>query len=244
MHWDTVIPALEAFLLSRVMHPAWGGVAGYLGGILILVSLFKTTMIPLRAVGAASNLCFVAYGYLDGVYPMMLLHAALFPLNVVRLCQMVKLVRRVRSAAEGGKTLDWLRPYMRRRFCRARAVIFHKNDIADSMFYTVSGHFRLSERGLELPVGAFVGEFGLLTPDGRRTQTLECTEDGELLVIGYDQVKMLYFQNPDFGFYFMKLVTGRLFQNLSTLEQCLNAANARNSEPGVLTGCDETAVSR
>jgi CRP/FNR family transcriptional regulator, cyclic AMP receptor protein len=244
MHWDTVIPALETFLLSRITHPAWGDVAGYLGGILVLLSLFKTTMIPLRAVGAGSNLCFVAYGYLDGVYPMMLLHAALFPLNVVRLCQMVKLVRRVRSAAEGSKTLDWLRPYMHRHPCRARAVIFRKSDIADSMFYTVSGHFRLSETGIELPVGVFVGEFGLLTPDGRRTQTLECTEAGELLEITYDQVKMLYFQNPDFGFYFMQLVTSRLFQNFSALEQRLDAANARTNEPGVGADCDETTVPR
>src|SRR4051812_45592662 len=108
MHWHAVVAALESALASIRTQPTWGDIAGYLGGILIVLSFFKTTMIPLRAMGAMSNLCFVAYGFLDAVYPMMMLHAALFPLNVVRLGQMVKLVRRVRTAAEGDKTMDWL----------------------------------------------------------------------------------------------------------------------------------------
>jgi CRP/FNR family cyclic AMP-dependent transcriptional regulator len=240
MRWNTLSPGWQTVLDSFWPHATWGDLAGYLGGVLIVISFFKTTMIPLRAMGAMSNLCFIAYGYLDALYPMMVLHAALFPLNGVRLYQMVKLVRRVRTAAEGNKTMDWLRPYMRRRNCRAGEVLFRKGDIADAMFYTVSGRFRLKEIDIELPRSVFVGELGLLAPDGRRTQSLECTEGGELLVISYDQVKMLYFQNPDFGFYFMQLATSRLFQNLETSQQRLAAANARirasetnaaNSEP-------------
>jgi CRP-like cAMP-binding protein len=218
--------AVDAVVGAFWIHPTWGNIAGYLGGVLIVISFFKTTMIPLRAMGAMSNLCFVAYGYLDALYPMMVLHVALFPLNVVRLYQMMRLVRRVRTAAEGNKTMDWLRPYMRRRTCLAGEVLFHRGDLADGMFYTVSGRFRLKEISIELPVGAFVGELGLLAPDGRRTQTLECVQGGELLVISYEQVKMLYFQNPDFGFYFMQLATSRLFENLRATEQRLAEATA------------------
>jgi hypothetical protein len=226
MHWNTLVLAAHTVLASIRIHPTWGDVAGYIGGILIVLSFFNKTMIPLRAMGAMSNLCFVAYGYLDAVYPMMMLHATLFPLNVVRFRQMVRLVRRVRTAAEGDKTMDWLRPYMHRRSCRTGEILFRKGDVADAMFYTVSGRFRLDETRIELPRSAFVGELGMLTPDGRRTQTLQCIEAGELLVISYDQVKMLYFQNPDFGFYFMRLATGRLFENLQVLEERLAAANA------------------
>ncbi len=234
MLWNTLVPALQAALASFWIRPSWGDVAGYLGGVLIVVSFFNTTMIPLRAMGALSNLCFVAYGYLDALYPTMVLHAALFPLNGVRLFQMVKLVRRVRTAAEGNKTMDWLRPYMRRRSCRTGEKLFRKADVADSLFYTVSGRFRLNESGIELPRSTFVGELGLLAPDGRRTQTLECVEAGELLAISYDQVKMLYFQNPDFGFYYMQLATSRLFQNLEASQQLLAEANARvrATDPG------------
>ena len=208
-------------------HPRWGDIAGYAGGVLILLSFFRTTMIPLRAMGALSNLCFAAYGYLDAVYPMMALHTALFPLNMVRLSQMIRLVRRVRTAAEGDKTMDWLRPYMTRRACKSGEVLFRKGDVARDMFYTVRGRFRLIELGIDVPHSSFIGELGMLAQDGRRTQTFECTEAGELLTISYEQVKELYFQNPDFGFYFLQLATGRLFENLRTLEQRLAAVTAQ-----------------
>jgi len=39
-------------------------------------------------------------------------------------------------------------------------------------------------------------------------------------------VQELYFQNPDFGFYFLRLATGRLFQNLETLQKQLADARA------------------
>jgi CRP/FNR family cyclic AMP-dependent transcriptional regulator len=227
MHWNTLVPDLEAAPALAWSHMTWGDIAGYAGAALFVISFFRKTMIPLRALGAMSNLCFVAYGYLTGLYPMMVLHMALFPLNGVRLYQMMVLVRRVRTAAEGNRTMDWLRPFMSRRACRAGEVLFRKGDLADSLFYTVSGRFRLDESNIELPVRVFVGELGLLAPDGRRTQTLKCDAAGELLVISYDQVKMLYFQNPDFGFYFMQLATSRLFQNLETSETLLAAANAR-----------------
>ena len=89
------------------------------------------------------------------------------------------------------------------------------------MFYIVSGRFRLVESGIELPVGAIVGEFGMLSPSNARTQTLECIEGGVILSVSYDQVEQLYVQNPAFGFYFLRLVSARLFQNIETLEQRL-----------------------
>ena len=87
------------------------------------------------------------------------------------------------------------------------------------MFYIVSGRFRLVESGIELPVGAIVGELGMLSPSNVRTQTLECAEAGLILSVSYAQVEQLYVQNPAFGFYFLRLASARLFQNLDTLEK-------------------------
>jgi CRP/FNR family transcriptional regulator, cyclic AMP receptor protein len=64
-----------------------------------------------------------------------------------------------------------------------------------------------------------VGEMGFLAPDNRRTQTLECVEDSEVLTISYDELRQLYFQNPEFGFYFLRLTSERLFQNMTMMEQ-------------------------
>ena len=63
----------------------------------------------------------------------------------------------------------------------------------------------------------------MLAPDRARTQTLQCSESGEMLQITYEQVKQLYYQNPEFGFYFMQLATRRLFENISSLERDLAA---------------------
>jgi CRP-like cAMP-binding protein len=54
-----------------------------------------------------------------------------------------------------------------------------------------------------------------------RTQTLECIADGLILSVSYDQVEQLYVQNPAFGYYFLKLFTARLFENIGRLEQRL-----------------------
>jgi hypothetical protein len=48
---------------------------------------------------------------------------------------------------------------------------------------------------------------------------MECIEGGLILSVSYNQVEELYVQNPAFGFYFLKLVTARLFQNIERLEQ-------------------------
>jgi CRP-like cAMP-binding protein len=101
---------------------------------------------------------------------------------------------------------------------RPGEVLFHKGDVASDMFVVVSGRFRLVETGIVLESPNVVGEFGLLTPERSRSQTLECMEEGTLLQIGYGQVEQLFFQNPKFGYYFLKLITQRLFQNIAKLE--------------------------
>jgi CRP-like cAMP-binding protein len=183
-------------------------------------------MIPLRALSAGSNLCFMIYAFSDGQYPMLALHSALLPLNLLRLVQMLKLVRRVRVAAGGDQTMDWLKPFMTRRRCRRGERLFSKGDVADAMYYIVSGSFWLPELGIRRLPGEFVGELGLLAPEGQRTQSLECEQDGDVLAIRYDQVHELFFQNPDFGFYFMQLAAARLFHTLELLEQKLGERQA------------------
>ncbi len=53
-----------------------------------------------------------------------------------------------------------------------------------------------------------------------------------MLSITYDEVRQLYFQNPEFGFYFLRLTSERLFENMGKLEA--EIARLRNAaiEPG------------
>ena len=63
-----------------------------------------------------------------------------------------------------------------------------------------------------------MGEFGFLTPDNRRAATIECIEDGHVLTITYEKLLEIYFQNPQFGYYFLVLTSQRLLENISRLE--------------------------
>jgi CRP-like cAMP-binding protein len=79
----------------------------------------------------------------------------------------------------------------------------------------------VTELRLDLPPGQVFGELGFLSKNNRRTQTVECTEDGEVLTITYDKLLELYFQNPEFGYYFLRLTSERLLQNMARLEEII-----------------------
>jgi CRP-like cAMP-binding protein len=87
------------------------------------------------------------------------------------------------------------------------------------MYYIVGGRFRLPEIAAEVPPGQFVGDVGFVAPDQRRTLSLQCVEAGEVLTIDYDQVRQLCFQNPTFGFFFLRLVSQRLFDDIERLRR-------------------------
>ena len=147
-----------------------------------------------------------------------MLHIVLLPLNVVRLREMLQLIDKVKAASQGDLNMEWLIPFMTARTVKHGEVLFRKGDLSEAMFYTVTGRYRLNEIGQDVGPGQVIGEIGLIAPDNKRTLTFECIEDGELLTISYSQVKQLYFQNPVFGFYFLQLISQRLFKDIERLQ--------------------------
>jgi CRP-like cAMP-binding protein len=203
--------------------------AGYLAALLVFLTFYMKTMVPLRVVGICSNCIFIIYGYLGGLYPVLILHLILLPLNGLRLREMLRLTRQVRVATQGDLNMDWLKPFTSTRQTKGGDVLFRKGDTADAMFFVVAGRYRLAELGMDVMQGQLVGELGLLAPDQSRTQTLECIEGGEVLQITYEHVKQLYYQNPQFGFYFIQLASRRLFENIARLERELAACKVANA---------------
>ena len=194
---------------------------GFVAAGLVIATLSMRTMVPLRIVGIASNCAFVTYGILFGSVPTVVLHTILLPLNIYRLREMFNLVKQVKVAAQGDMSMDWLKPFMSKRSIKAGDILFQKGDEADHVYFVVSGRLHLNEIDIDVLPGSVVGELGMLAPARRRTQTLECSEDGSLLEITYDKIEELYYQNPKFGFYFLRLSTGRLFENIARLERGL-----------------------
>jgi Cyclic nucleotide-binding domain len=198
---------------------------GFSAGVLYIASHYMKTMVPLRICEIASNVLFVVYGSLYPSWPTLALYGLLVPLNSLRLYEMLQLIKKVRTASRGDLSMDWLKPFMHKHSYQKGAVLFHKGDHAEEMFYIVSGRCRVTELGLELAAGHMVGELGFLTPEHQRTQTVECIDDVEMLVITYDKVRELYFQNPSFGFFLLRLASERLLQNVDRMEQALAAHN-------------------
>lgn len=203
------------------------GAAGSLfASIFVVATYTMRTMIPLRVFGMLTNVILIAAAIPGRNYPQLLLHGVLLPLNGYRLHQMLQLVRDVKRSVNSDLSMDWLKPFMTERRCAAGEALFYKDEKAEDLLYIVSGRFKLVESGIELPVGAIVGELGMLSPSNVRTQTLECVESGVVLSVSYRQVEELYVQNPAFGFYFLRLASARLFQNIERLEQRLEQRTA------------------
>lgn len=200
---------------------------GYLGALLVIATYSMRTMVPLRIAGLCSNVAMIAYGFFLPAYPVLFLHLILLPLNTWRLREMLDLIREVSAAAKGDLSMDWLKPFMDKKTLKPGQILFNRGDVADEMFFVISGRLRLRELGVDILPGALVGELGLLAPGRTRTQTLEAAEKTELQRISYDRLEQLYFQNPHFGVYFLRLTTARLFENNAKLEQKLLELSAQ-----------------
>lgn len=189
-------------------------IAGWLSAALVFSSFFMKTIIPLRMVAICSNVAFITYallglkyGVFDRVYPILVLHSSLLPLNVVRLRQLKKLQRGVREASDD-ETIRSLVPYMRPETHAAGDVLFRRGDAANRLYFLQHGRVRFPEIGKVVSGGQVFGEVGLFAPHNVRTLSAACDEDCRLYTIPRDKVLELYYQDPKFGFFLIRLVAG------------------------------------
>jgi hypothetical protein len=213
--FETVSNRLGDLVLASIN---FANVLALLGAIFFVATLLMRTIVPLRVSAIISDVLFVSYAVLASSVTTFILYILLLPINILRLYQMLKLVKKARISAQGDLSMDWLKPFMTRRAYRRNDVLCRKGEPANEMFFIVTGKFLVKEIGIELPAGRIVGELGFLSPNNRRTQTVECLENGEVLTITYDKLLEIYFQNPEFGYYFLRLTSERLLQNIARLE--------------------------
>jgi hypothetical protein len=67
---------------------------GYAASIAVLATFTVRNMLPLRMLAILSNVLFILYGYEAHIHPVLLLHLALLPINLVRLAGLMPLPRR------------------------------------------------------------------------------------------------------------------------------------------------------
>jgi CRP/FNR family cyclic AMP-dependent transcriptional regulator len=125
--------------------PLWVEIAGYISSILVASTFYMKTMLPLRIFAIGSNVAFITYGYFGHLYPVLILHLLLFPLNIIRLRQIKQLAKDVREAANGEFSLEWLTPYMSKTSYKKGTNIFTKGEPADKMLYIHDRIIRITD---------------------------------------------------------------------------------------------------
>jgi len=63
---------------------------GYVAAGLVFATFCAKRMASLRALAIVRNVAFIGYGFLDGLWPILVLHSAMLPMNIQRYRQSVR----------------------------------------------------------------------------------------------------------------------------------------------------------
>ena len=110
---------------------------GYLASLLVLLTFCMRTMLTLRLVAIGSNLAFIGFGFEAAVYPVLVLHLLLLPLNIFHLFKATLISQRAKRAAATDLSADWLRPFMRLRQMKPGEVVFFVRRGVQTVFVEV-----------------------------------------------------------------------------------------------------------
>jgi CRP/FNR family cyclic AMP-dependent transcriptional regulator len=203
------------------MHFEFHTFIGMLGGVFYLASHSMRRMVPLRVLALLSNVLFLIYAVFYAHFnidklvmlPEFLLNLVLLPMNARRLLEIRRLTRQIEHASAESPVSEWLLPHMHLHTHKAGHTLFHKGDLAESIYYVAHGKLKLEEISGVVEAGDLLGEIGLFSPGKKRALTVICETDCELYRMSDEEVYQLYYQNPRLGFYFMRLIVERLQQD-------------------------------
>jgi CRP/FNR family cyclic AMP-dependent transcriptional regulator len=192
-------------------------ILGYVALILLVASFYMRTIIWLRMLAIASNVAVVIAGIVRPDPALLVFGLALLAVNVWRLVEMRRLVAAasVATAGQGAPvSIDWLLPYMRPIDIPQGHVLFRKGEVAEAMYFISAGKVRIDELNVEIGKGSLFGEIGIFSVDRLRTATATCTEPCSLLLVSAEKARELYYQNPEFGFFLIGVITRRLTEDM------------------------------
>jgi CRP/FNR family cyclic AMP-dependent transcriptional regulator len=192
---------------------------GYVASALVFTAFFMRSRARLRQVAIVSNVAFIAYGIVGGVIPLLVLHALLLPLNILRLREIEQMHKAILAAITGDLRADWLEAIARTVQLHAGEQLFARGDLGDTTYFIVAGTVHLVESGISLGPGSLIGELAMFSPTGTRTQGVVASSDARLLAMSQEELLTLYRGHPEFGVYLLRLITGRMLENNLRLER-------------------------
>jgi len=192
-------------------------IAGYAAAILLVACFAMRTTTWIRYLALASAVVLGLYAVLAGHYVVLVLAVLLVAVNAWRLWEAEQLVGDARAAAAGAGapvTVDWLLPHMETLALPKGHVLFHKGDPADAMYFVSRGRVGIEEFGIEIGKDSLFGEMGVFAVENVRTATAVCLEDCSLLRVSAERIRELFYENPDFAFFLVGVITRRLTADL------------------------------
>ena len=189
---------------------------GYVASALVLCTFCTKTMMPLRIIALGSNVAFISYASILHLYPILILHAVLLPLNAWRLSEIFRLVKQVRSTTDDDQVFRALVPFAKRMTARRGDVVIRKGDISDALYLVLEGSLWVEEAEVELGPGSIVGEMGVLSRTHLRTATVDARSECVLARVSTEDFQRVYFANPALGLSLVRLIIDRLTRDLET----------------------------
>ncbi len=210
----------------------------WLAAALVFTSFFMKTIVPLRTVAIVSNVVFIGYallglhhGIFDKVLPILVLHLALLPLNIIRLNEVRSTIRSIRAMQSQSKPHDFLIPYMTRSTVPAGTFLFKRGDHADTVFLVVSGTIYLPDINKRIVAGDMLGEVAIFSNHATRSTTAVCEEECELLCIKGEKVLELFYQDKTFAFQIARALSHYVVENTEMVaDSRAEALNSRRAE--------------
>lgn len=116
----------------------------------------------------------------------------------------------IEEAERGRLNLSWLQPEMSHRRMRQGQWIFHLGEPGNELYYVQRGKVALPELGVTVGPGEVFGEIGIFAPEHKRTSSARCETEVDLFALSSEQVRRIYFVNPQFAFFIVTLIATRL----------------------------------
>jgi hypothetical protein len=107
---EAIYSRLEAFALASIN---FANMLALFGAIFFVATVLMRTIVPLRVSAIISDVFFIGYAVLSNSITTFFVYVLLLPINVMRLQQMLKLVKKARVSAKDDLSMDWLKPFAR-----------------------------------------------------------------------------------------------------------------------------------
>ena len=190
-----------------------GDLLGTIGALLVFACFWMKSSVGLRLMALASNVVFIAYAYAAALLPILLLHAALLPLNAARLWELRHYLRRRPDPGTEERLSEWLLPHMQRRSFAAGDVLLRKGLPANEILLIDRGVVTVGDQAQLLGPGQLLGAIGMFSRARKVVRTVVANTDGELHFLDADTARRLYDGNPGLAGYLISLVTERLLDH-------------------------------